>query len=428
MASRGESIVDVWEREPAQDVADVRLDVEEGLVFAALRHACAAHLAGDRRVMLQAYGPGDPGEDADRCAWLRAFVPGPHDAGFDAWAVRHTPPFLLHVSHLHQFHPALRNAVDAVAHSVFPRVGLPDGRMWVDCYAGDYGLTPFGVHIDGNSNLTFAIRGTKRLLLWEPEVYWREWARRGRFDLRDDDARAELTALATVLEAAPGRTIYWPSRFWHVAEPKAGLSVTMNVAAYWREEDALRTSYARRLDDPIALLHGFREALTDDEIRHVVAALQPIVRTLLPRVAPGVDRRARPSLREGVEGGPIDADDPEAARHRVAYISSYGLGPVPPGPLPTGQPEHVVARGPVVWTTIDASVFVGLRGHVLECTASPTIDAMLDALARGRSIAWNELEAALSGGRLDGELTTARELVTRLVRIGALGQYQPPPP
>ncbi len=425
----GESIVDVWERAPAQDV-DVHLRVDEALVFAALRNACGAHLGGDRRVMLQAYGAGDPGEDADRRAWLRAFVPGPGDASFDAWAARHTPPFLLHVSHLHQFHPALRAAVDDVAHAVFPRVGLPDGRVWVDCYAGDYGLTPFGVHIDGNSNLTFAIRGTKKLLLWEPEVYWREWARRGRFDLREDP---ELATLATVLEAAPGRAIYWPSRFWHVAEPKAGLSVTMNVAAYWRErtdsaEDALRTSYARRLDDPIALLHAFRESLADDEIRDAVAALQPIVQSLLPRVAPGVDRRARPALREGVEGGPIDADDPEAARHRVAYVSSYGLGPVPPGAAPTDQPEHVVARGPIVWATIGARMFVGVRGHVLECQASPTIDAMLDALARGRSIAWSDVEAALSGSRLDGELTSARELVMRLVRIGALRQYQPPPP
>lgn len=416
-----------WETHPVDDVASPVLELEEAALFRAIKNACAHHREHGPKATgrLDVTAPMPPHE------WLRRFAPGEGDTSFGQWAADKPAPYMLHLSHLHCFDPGVERAVTKFVTELARDVGFPEGGFWIDAYVGNYARTPFGVHLDGASNFTLGVVGTKELHLWEPEAYW---AAQANGDL------ASLEGHGRVLEARPGRTIYWPSRYWHVAYPGEGLSVTFNVAAYFdrlgpraTEDARIRNQYFRRLGDPLALLDAFRDQLDEEEKRAVWEALEPVVlRRLLPRIAPALDARERSMLPLGELVGSIRArvgqlrqeQQRELAREvgdLLAQVSSLGLGPVAPADEIAFADDAVLRRlTPLTAFEVGEEIWLGARGRVLRLAKGPGVDRLVRVLAEGGAVRVADVLAGPAVVVVDGTPLSARALVERLVRLRAL--------
>jgi hypothetical protein len=415
------------------------LACDEEAVFRAVCNACRAHLeSSDGRGILDVFAAEQPDTDEAAQAWLRDFLPSVERwTGFDDWARGKEGPYLLHVSHLHRFDRQLSDQISAFAAELVRHVGLPTGQLWVDAYVGRYARTPFGTHLDGASNFTLGVKGTKDLHLWEPEEYWSAYAEAGG---QPADLESRLGP-GRVMSVVPGRVVYWPARYWHVAVPGAGLSVTLNIACYWQEEPhdqaaELRAQYFRKLHDPISLAFAFREELSGEDMAEASERLGPILaRSVLPRVGPRLDRRGRESV-QAVRSGPLTA---AASAHVVSmrerhqrelveevvrslgHVSSWGLGPAPDA-LTALEPEtRLRAVSPLVWYELDArDLRLGARGRVLRLTPSPALLELLALLASGRASTVASMIAICASVELEGRTVDTLELVESLVRSCAL--------
>jgi hypothetical protein len=425
------SVASFWQRQPASAVLDPLLEGPEACVFRAVRAACRASLSSSgARPDIEVFSPEQPDDHAERARWLAAFLPGDRDASFQAWAERARAPYLVHVSRLHEHDPELRSHIWRFVQRLVEQVGMPTGRFWVDAYVGEYSQTPFGVHLDGASNFTLGVVGNKTLRLWEPEEYWsKPPSRRGLLEGGRD------------LVVTPGRTIYWPARFWHVALPGEGLSVTLNVAAYWSDppgspDERVRSSYFRRLRDPLGVLQAFEPVLSDAEIERVQSVLAPIATgEVLPRIAPALDARPR----ENIPASELGRDLPRVALERIdalrrkhaaeldtelrgwlGRVSSLGLGPLPERCLVLGDDDRVVRAAPIVLHSLAAErLLVGAGGRTFQVDGRAGV-ALFERLAGGEPATLASLLEAEAGIVIDGETVDTRALVQLLCEWGAL--------
>jgi 50S ribosomal protein L16 3-hydroxylase len=105
---------------------------------------------------------------------------------------------------------------------LFAITGIPPYTVEADSFLGNYRSTAFGVHRDEVGVLMSVIEGRKRMHFWHPEELKAEEIKRYGHDY------AALLKRATTVEASPGDLVYWPARFWHVAEP-AGYALTLHI-------------------------------------------------------------------------------------------------------------------------------------------------------------------------------------------------------
>ena len=123
-------------------------------------------------------------------------------------------------------------------------IGMPAGGANLTLIAGDYRLTPFGLHKDEADILTFVVRGRKRLLLWPFEdlcgaLGAPDASRAAPFVAPTDFDLSPWRSRAVVLEGTAGDVLAWPREWWHVAEDGADAPVTLALGLV-RTADPLR--------------------------------------------------------------------------------------------------------------------------------------------------------------------------------------------
>ena len=91
--------------------------------------------------------------------------------------------------------------------------GMPYGGIDVAFFVGNYGYTPFGIHIDDRTHVLHSHLGpgTKAMSLWEPEVFHAHVG--AREDCFDPDP---LLAHGKTFQIRPGDLFYLPARYFHV--------------------------------------------------------------------------------------------------------------------------------------------------------------------------------------------------------------------
>ncbi|MCH9686809.1 MAG: hypothetical protein K0V04_35575 [Deltaproteobacteria bacterium] len=450
-----------WERSACADATGLGLaQVDAGLVFEAVVAACEHYIEhgrpavgniraidGDGAVML---GPEHRGR-------FHCRLPRAAQIDWEGYAQQQAQPFLLQLSHLHRQHAGLGAAIESFVRQLVAASGLPTRGFWVDCYVGRYDQTPFGVHLDGNSNFTLGVFGHKDIYLWEPKSYWEHCGKAGDFELPEHGPQREsMLAQAHRLAVDPGRLVYWPSRYWHVAEPGPGLSVTLNVAAYWQDGSGLvtrrpapsglpsyRVDYARNLHQPLALLGAFEDRIGPAALTELERVAREQVVGALATEGPAIDQRPRVSTPPIVSSGePIalpqtlvevvddaqrwaDGCRRDTIEAWLSRVSSAGLGPTVLVPIPHADIDAVVCSpvaGALCWVEHGDEVFVAARGHVSHAESTPALCRLLRRLAKPEpfAMAWLMREHPLDQPLGTHARATAADLVRLLATWGAV--------
>lgn len=114
------------------------------------------------------------------------------------------------------------------------RVGIPAKNVESTLFAGDYDVTPFGIHKDDSADvLTLVLVGKKQMLVW-PEEYFDEHPERLEQLQLGNEAIGLFRQDATVLEAEPGDIMYWPGSAYHVATSTGGVVATCGIG-FWHK-------------------------------------------------------------------------------------------------------------------------------------------------------------------------------------------------
>jgi ribosomal protein L16 Arg81 hydroxylase len=114
------------------------------------------------------------------------------------------------------------------------RVGIPMRNVESTIFAGDYDVTPFGIHKDECADvLTLVLSGKKRMLVW-PEEYFEQHPERLEQLKFGNEVIANFEQDAVVLEASPGDLMYWPGSAYHVATGLGGVVATCGLG-FWHK-------------------------------------------------------------------------------------------------------------------------------------------------------------------------------------------------
>jgi hypothetical protein len=203
--------------------------------------------------------------------------------------------------------PDLFRALVSALEPWFAGRGLPGGPVEAEIFLGRYAGTPGGVHRERCTNLHLVVDGTKSMHFWTAPQWPPPGAIR-RADTAPGHGAAEeyLPGLdplghldqARSLRAGAGGGFAWPAWTWHTASSPAGLSISLNVAAYdgatARPRRTAR-SWSRRFlgQVPPAWLAEYEgRALSDVNVPPALARL-----SALGMAAPATADRAFPSNR-----------------------------------------------------------------------------------------------------------------------------------
>lgn len=316
-------------------------------------------------------------------------LPRAEDGSFAGYHERLSglPSYFLQAPHLQAMDPLVWQRCQSFLTRLYAHVGVPSKRAFCDVYVGRYRSTPFGIHIDGASNFTFGIEGKKTLYLWEPELYHAKIAHLETVDYRD------FLKDAIALTVGPGEIIYWPSRYWHIAEPSTELSVTMNVAYYGSYTPAAAGQRAVELA-ATARLAARRRALGEPEDGAIATGLsakgaRSVVRGLPYSTKPSPDLRVPTELRKAVDETvrelPARLHD-DVTRGFVGHVTRLGFDHAPPlareAPrLARGARVRRVCLDPVRIARLRSGALVcAANGHTRELADRPWVHALVRAL------------------------------------------------
>ncbi|WP_426751160.1 JmjC domain-containing protein [Myxococcus sp. Y35] len=180
------------------------------------------------------------------------------------------------------------------------RVGIPARNVESTIFAGDYDVTPFGIHKDDSADvLTLVIAGRKRMLVW-PEAYFDEHPERLQQLQIGNDAIALFEGDATVLEAEPGDVMYWPGSAYHVATSTGGVVATC-AFGFWH-----KANLAEMVSELV------KDVLTDK-----LGGRNTLVQAWQPGAVPAELESAASALRELLAGGEFQAALAKAWAQRV---------------------------------------------------------------------------------------------------------------
>lgn len=381
-----------WERAPAivPDLAAPGPDVLHRAVLGACRE-----MRSGGRVALRWYDAA-----SDRMLGVENgggrvdpdLLPNEADATLEAYGLRATAKvgrgaMLLKAALLQRYDAELwRWARGLAACVIGARRRLPGHRVLCDAFIGQYARTPFGVHLDGASNFAACLIGAKRILLWSAEARAEALARHGALDpVRDRSS-------AISLDIRAGQVAYWPSRFWHVAEPGDGLSVTLNLAFYMRSPPAERLGGTS--DDEVGLPYDL-----DRPIESLAELRSSFLRCGITDAPCGPRRPsdlAAFTSRLGFEGGVFVGDVPALGRRARVRSDRVLL---------------LVERS-------EGGSRLAAGGVVMDV---PDEDARTLHRSLGEAISLGELEERWPRGlSVDGEEISVFELVQMLVALGAV--------
>jgi hypothetical protein len=298
--------------------------------------------------------------------------------------------YFLQLADYHICDPEIWNRVREFTASLYERTGMPGQKAWCDVVIGRYDCTPFGVHLDGASNFAFGIEGAKTIYLWEPEFYTREMAGADPYDYR------RFLGEAVALKIKPGRVVYWPSRYWHVAESDAGFSAVLNLAFYVKGSTSeplindLGAQLSARLgEDERTEQFPFDRAHPAEAAREIPASLLHASTTLK-------------SITEG-----------NWTEHALATIwlrKLTGLGyrravlPKPYQPLLGHEVIRADPAYPILYLKLsDNTLVCSANGHSLKSVGHPKVIELLERLNSGQAARASDLISAYADGFVHDE-------------------------
>jgi 50S ribosomal protein L16 3-hydroxylase len=281
--------------------------------------------------------------------------------------------YFLQLADYHIYNIEVWNRIREFTINLYNRVGMPGQKAWCDIVIGRYDCTPFGVHLDGASNFAFGIEGIKTIYLWEPEFYQREMAHRDPYDYR------RYLSKAIALDITPGKMIYWPSQYWHVAESNGELSVVLNLAFY------IKGSAVAPLLDNLSAELGARLGEKENAARYDFNASRLLE---MAQEEPYPLSLAADTLKRTTEGN--------WAEHALSTIWLQKLTglcyrrailPKPYAPLNDEVRVRVDSRYPVLYRKLSDNILIcSANGHCLKTTGHPNVIEMLRHLNSGRVV------------------------------------------
>ncbi|HXW44648.1 MAG TPA: hypothetical protein VEL03_07675 [Streptosporangiaceae bacterium] len=197
------------------------LAASAGELFPLLLRACALRGNGPKDPQVRFYiAQREVLQDLDD--WL----PVTADGSLDGYLARMDAelsgaPYLLTVQRLHAVSRTLWKRAAAFLAGLCEATGSLPGDAEVEAFVGRYPHTPTGIHQERSGVFVAAVHGAKDVLAWPPPT--------GGLPLRSGRYGQERAG-ATRLRCEPGRLVYWPAMYWHVAEsPAASAAVHLAV-------------------------------------------------------------------------------------------------------------------------------------------------------------------------------------------------------
>ena len=110
--------------------------------------------------------------------------------------------------------------------------GSPTPLRWnLDTFFGNYRATPFGIHRDPESVLSFCLLGQRTYYTWPMDQFQVGSPCLGTLNQEILD---EAIASAERFEVGVEQVIYWPSNRWHIVESSGQPFVVAQISAYFR--------------------------------------------------------------------------------------------------------------------------------------------------------------------------------------------------
>jgi len=278
--------------------------------------------------------------------------------------------FGLIVNEYQSYNPEIWFRIRNFLRGLYAVVGIPPNQSDTTIFLGNYERTPFGLHKDPLSVFTFVIEGQKRIVAWPDEVF------HDRPEMHDSLDYEQFLGRATVLEAAAGDLIYWPSSHWHIAESTGELSLSLTVGIDFGFYSPIHifSSVVRMLQNRLLSSGTVDAQPLDYENRHQSA----------DRLH-GIIERAAQALSD------VSREAELEQTLRVAWmnhVTSFGFDGVPP-PLPPirlndQDAVRVDSNFPLMWLTDDDDeIICSANGHAFSITAHPNIAKLFEELNKG---------------------------------------------
>ncbi|HEX4341226.1 MAG TPA: cupin domain-containing protein [Polyangiaceae bacterium] len=209
-------------------------------------------VAGRRRVLRDSGGPpafrfyiGNRLLQSD----VVPFEPRPVDDTLDGYIERiksmvGDDHFGLTANEFHCGDPAIARKLRGLLRPIYEKRGVGPHFAESFCFMGNYPVSPFGVHIDSASNLTYIVRGKKRYRLFKRAVL--DTAT----EVHSTTKYGPYLDRGTTFEAEEGDLVYWPSGTWHVAEHTGSdVAVSVGLVVYMVRQpyELLATATGRAL-------------------------------------------------------------------------------------------------------------------------------------------------------------------------------------
>jgi hypothetical protein len=163
----------------------------------------------------------------------------PKEATFEAYCAGVSQrlggvPFGVSITRLERYSETFRSKVSDIVNFLTQQSGIPAGFFNGGSFFGSYTKTPFEIHTDPGSVLTWPVKGTKRILVWpqayfdkEPSVFNLGIHKQVLDKLENHEHGAE------VLKAEPGDLMYWPANYWHAGKGTSGYHATVTLSYYY---------------------------------------------------------------------------------------------------------------------------------------------------------------------------------------------------
>lgn len=307
--------------------------------------------------------------------------------------------FGLVVNSAERYNDELTARIAAWFEDVLEVSGFPVGGLEMVFFIGNYGYTPFGVHLDRDQATVFHFNlgpGKKTGFVWPKDDYVSLTGSTD-FHFKPED----IIDQAIAHEFGPGDIYAMPSQTYHIARCD---ELTVDVAV------ALVRMSTHQLADK--LVSAFRDDLLKAEED---LAIPPIVNwdADLPSSYTQVESRlAARSLSNGKFG-----------QEYLGRLRSNGGFNAPPGPFPMAKDTvpkgKIRANQPYQMHAVnnEERTLLFARGYKLDLVASPALSELILSLNSGILM---EFEDAVNTLSQDYEPSTAVALLRRLVEVRAL--------
>ncbi|MFK0380257.1 HEAT repeat domain-containing protein [Pandoraea sp. NPDC090278] len=148
--------------------------------------------------------------------WIRYSEPL-HGENFEDWLIRtmRQHPFGVVVNQAERWSDSLARLATDLTASIREDLGKRHTRVEISCFIGNYGYTPFGIHLDDPFTSVIHVHlgpAPKTMYLWKDEIFSQIDGIRHRFEIN------RLKVHADAYQIRSGDTFILPPHYWHIGE------------------------------------------------------------------------------------------------------------------------------------------------------------------------------------------------------------------